>query len=101
MELRQPDHQIIAAEMAVNGDTATIRGPYRVGKRSERIFADACRQRRDSARVGVRHRSESMTAPAQRQMRASCSAFKTLAAPANESATGPGELKRFTPGRAA
>jgi hypothetical protein len=44
MELRQPDHQIIAAEMVTKGDTATIRGPYRVGKRSERIFADSCRR---------------------------------------------------------
>jgi Domain of unknown function (DUF1905) len=70
MELRQPDHQIIAAEMVAKGDTATIRGPYGVGKRSERIFADSCRQRRGSARVGVKHRWESMTAPAQRHVSA-------------------------------
>jgi len=25
MELRQPDHQVIAAEVVVKGDTATIR----------------------------------------------------------------------------
>lgn len=63
MELRQPDGQITAAEVAVKADTAHHPGCMQ-SRWPERIFAEASRQGRGSARVGVRHRSESMTAHA-------------------------------------